>query len=178
MIAAALVVRAGGAGPWHAGSVAALIAGVAGATAPDWLEIAWWTRARRLWITHRTATHWGIGWAIALVFAYRSLGHAHLWAAALFGFACGGVMHLLADWPNPLGVPWVWKRHSLNLWNSGHCDLIVVGCRGWRRLGLSDRIGRFMPRTLGDRCMHLLLLHQLLLPLLSDSQDVAREPCS
>jgi hypothetical protein len=126
MIAAALVLRTGAAGPWHAGSLAALIAGIAGATAPDWLEIAWWTRGRRLWITHRTATHWGIGWGVALVFAYRSLPHAHVWTAALFGFACGGLMHLLADWPNPLGVPWIWKRHSLNLWKSGHCDLIVV----------------------------------------------------
>jgi hypothetical protein len=36
-------------------------------------------------------------------------------------------MHLLADWPNPLGVPWIWKRHSLNLWKSGRCDLLVVG---------------------------------------------------
>jgi hypothetical protein len=35
-------------------------------------------------------------------------------------------MHLLADWPNPLGVPWILGRHSLKLWNSGHCDLIVV----------------------------------------------------
>ncbi|RDJ99347.1 hypothetical protein DLM46_29425, partial [Paraburkholderia lacunae] len=43
-----------------------------------------------------------------------------------FGFACGGLMHLLADWPNPLGVPWIAGRHSLNLWNSGHCDLIVL----------------------------------------------------
>ena len=47
-------------------------------------------------------------------------------AAPLFGFACGGLMHLLADWPNPLGVPWIWRRHSLNLWKSGRCDLIVV----------------------------------------------------
>lgn len=45
---------------------------------------------------------------------------------ALFGFACGGLMHLLADWPNPLGVPWILQRHSLNWWKSGRCDLIVV----------------------------------------------------
>jgi membrane-bound metal-dependent hydrolase YbcI (DUF457 family) len=126
IIAAALVARVGAAGPWYAGSLAALVAGVAGGTAPDWLEVAWWTRARRLWITHRTATHWGLAWAAALVVSYRSLGHAHPLAAAWFGFACGGLMHLLADWPNPLGVPWIWKRHSLNLWKSGRCDLVVV----------------------------------------------------
>jgi membrane-bound metal-dependent hydrolase YbcI (DUF457 family) len=126
LIAAVLVAKAGAAGPWHAGSVAAFVGGVAGGTAPDWMEVAWWSRARRLWITHRTVTHWGLGWAAALVFAYESLHHARPYTTALFGFACGGLMHLFADWPNPLGVPWIWKRHSLNLWKSGRCDLLVV----------------------------------------------------
>lgn len=126
IIAAALVARAGAAGPWQAGPVLALAAGIAGGTAPDWLEIAWWTRARRLWITHRTATHWGLAWIAALILSYCSLGRTHLFSAALFGFACGGLMHLLADWPNPLGVPWIWKRHSLNWWKSGRCDLVVI----------------------------------------------------
>lgn len=125
-IAAALVTKAGAAGPWHLGGLLAFAAGVAGGTAPDWMEVAWWSRARRLWITHRTVTHWGIGWIAALVFAYASLHHARPYSIALFGFACGGLMHLLADWPNPLGVPWIWKRHSLNLWKSGRCDLLVV----------------------------------------------------
>ncbi|OMT58695.1 hypothetical protein AQ860_29915 [Burkholderia pseudomallei] len=126
LVAAALVAQAGAAGPWHVYSLAAFAAGVAGGTAPDWLEIAWWRRTRRLWVTHRTITHWGVGWAALLAFAYRSLGHRHPWAPPLFGFACGGLVHLIADWPNPLGVPWLWKLHSLNWWNSGHCDLIVV----------------------------------------------------
>jgi hypothetical protein len=67
--------------------------------------------------------------------SYRSLGHAHPCAALAFGFACGGIMHLLADWPNPLGVPWIATRHSLNWWTSGRCDLLVVGtswlAAGW-----------------------------------------------
>ena len=126
VIAAVLVAQAGAAGPWYIGSLAACLAGVAGGTAPDWLEIAWWSRSRRLWITHRSATHWGVGWIAALVLAHRSLGHAHLFAAPLFGFACGGLMHLVADWPNPLGVPWIFRRHSLNWWKSGRCDLLVV----------------------------------------------------
>jgi hypothetical protein len=108
----------------------AMIAAIAGATAPDWLEVAWWSRARRLWITHRTLTHWGIGWVAMLAVSWHFLGHGGDYgagAAFAFGFACGGLMHLLADWPNPLGVPWIHARHSLNLWTSGHCDLIVVG---------------------------------------------------
>jgi hypothetical protein len=125
VISAALVARYGFRGPYHVWIWLTFVAGVAGATAPDWLEVAWWSRKRRLWITHRTATHWGIGWGAMLFFAWHAMPH-HPAAAIAFGFASGGVMHLLADWPNPLGVPWVLKRHSLHLWNSGHCDLIVV----------------------------------------------------
>lgn len=128
LIAAILVAQTGVTGPWHVGFSGAFVAGVAGGTAPDWLEIAWWRRGRHLWVTHRTITHWGIGWFGLLAAAWHALIHPPhpLWAAPLFGFACGGLMHLLADWPNPLGVPWIWRRHSLNLWKSGRCDLLVV----------------------------------------------------
>jgi hypothetical protein len=119
--------------------VLALIGGVAGATAPDWLEVAWWSRARRLWITHRTLTHWGVAWAALLALSYHWLGQ-HPAATAAFGFACGGLMHLLADWPNPLGVPWIGGRHSLNLWTSGHCDLIVVGAAWAAALYVADDV--------------------------------------
>jgi hypothetical protein len=46
-------------------------------------------------------------------------------------------MHLLADFPNPLGVPWILPthRHSLKWWSSGRCDwLVIVGAwlaAGW-----------------------------------------------
>jgi membrane-bound metal-dependent hydrolase YbcI (DUF457 family) len=126
VIAAALVARAGAAGPAYAWSALSCVAGIAGGTAPDWLEIAWWSKSRRLWITHRTLTHWGLGWLALLVWSYCALRHHGAAAALAFGFACGGMMHLFADWPNPLGVPWIARRHSLNWWNSGHCDLLVV----------------------------------------------------
>jgi hypothetical protein len=127
VIAAAIVARSGAGGSYHVWVLLSFIAAVAGGTAPDWMEVAWWSRTRRLWITHRTVTHWGIGWIVLLVLSYRWLGHQHPLAAVAFGFACGGLMHLLADWPNPLGVPWIAGRHSLNWWNSGHCDLLIVG---------------------------------------------------
>ncbi|MDE1182241.1 metal-dependent hydrolase [Paraburkholderia sp.] len=133
LIAAAIVTRSGASGAGYIWAIGSFIAGVAGATAPDWLEVAWWSRSRRLWITHRTLTHWGIGWLAMLAVSFHLLGERQgaggVWggvAPVVFGFACGGVMHLLADWPNPLGVPWIYGRHSLRLWNSGHCDLIVV----------------------------------------------------
>jgi len=126
LIAAAVVSKAGATGPYHLWGVLSFCAGVFGGTAPDWLEVAWWTRARRLWITHRTLTHWGVGWVALLAVSYHLLG-VHPWAAVGFGFACGGLMHLFADWPNPLGVPWLVSRHSLNWWNSGRCDALIVG---------------------------------------------------
>lgn len=125
LIAAALVSRSDASGPFHVMTLAAIAAGWLGGTAPDWLEIAWWRRKHKLWITHRTLTHWGLAWLALLYYSYTQLG-LYLWAAPLFGFAAGGVMHLLADWPNPMGVPWIYRRHSLNLWKSGRCDSIIV----------------------------------------------------
>src|SRR4051812_33890992 len=56
IIAAALASKA--AGMDYLSCALALLGGVVGATAPDWLEVAWWTSKRKLWITHRTLTHW------------------------------------------------------------------------------------------------------------------------
>ena len=126
MIAAALVAHADAGGPYQVLSMLAFVMGALGGTAPDWLEVAWWAPTRRLWITHRTWTHWGLAWIALLVYTYLQLPH-HVWAPPLFGFAAGGIMHLLADWPNPLGVPWIIRRHSLRWWKSGRHDLIVIG---------------------------------------------------
>jgi membrane-bound metal-dependent hydrolase YbcI (DUF457 family) len=126
LIAAAVITGAGAEGRFHVWAILGFAMGMAGSTAPDWLELAWWSKSRRLWITHRTLTHWGIAWVGLLVYSYLSL-RAKPWAAPALGFACGGITHLLADWPNPLGVPWIYRRHSLNLWNSGRCDLVAVG---------------------------------------------------
>jgi len=79
----------------------------------------------RLWIRHRTATHWGICWLSLLAYAYYSLP-LHHWAAPLLGFAAGGVVHLFIDSPNPMGVSWIFERRSLNLWASGEKDYVVI----------------------------------------------------
>jgi hypothetical protein len=64
VMAASIVARSGAAGPFHVCVLLSFMAAVAGGTAPDWLEVAWWSRTRRLWIKHRTVTHWGIGWIV------------------------------------------------------------------------------------------------------------------
>jgi len=153
LIAAAVVSKAGAAGPYHLWGVLSFCAGVFGGTAPDWLEVAWWTRARRLWITHRTLTHWGVGWFALLGVSYHFLG-VHPWAAVSFGFACGGLMHLFADWPNPLGVPWLVSRHSLNWWNSGRCDALIVGAAWIAAAAAVDHV--WFHSVVGLRLLHAL----------------------
>jgi membrane-bound metal-dependent hydrolase YbcI (DUF457 family) len=154
-IAAAVVTKAGADGPFHAWAVLGLVAGVLGGTAPDWLEVAWWSRARRLWITHRTLTHWGVAWLALLLVSWHFL-RVHPLACAGFGFACGGLMHLFADWPNPLGVPWIGTRHSLNWWNSGRCDLLVVGAAWMAAFLTIDHV--WFHGAAGVRLLHLIRL--------------------
>lgn len=130
LLATAIVIKAGAGGPYYLLALITLIAGTLGGTAPDWMEVAWWRGkkkrgAQRLWITHRTITHWGIAWIALLYFSHKSLGHVW-WACAAFGFATGGIMHLLTDWPNPMGVPWIFRRHSLGLWRSGRLESMVI----------------------------------------------------
>ena len=150
LIAAVLIFQAGASGPHYVWSILAIFSGAAGGTAPDWLEVAWWSRKRKLWITHRTWTHWGVAWCALLVYSYVSLNEG-AWAPIAFGFAAGGIMHLLADWPTPLGIPWLLGRHSLNLWKSGRCDIVVVAAAWLAAFVITDRV-----------CFHNVHTHRLI----------------
>lgn len=120
----------------------AFLMAFSGGTAPDWMEISWWSRGsgRHSWITHRTWTHWGVAWLASLWLSYTLMPRCP-GLALLFGFSAGGVTHLLADYPNPLGVPWIFptRRHSLKLWNSGRGDLLVVGTAWFVAVYVADR---------------------------------------
>jgi membrane-bound metal-dependent hydrolase YbcI (DUF457 family) len=141
-IAAAIVEQSGAAGSHHVWSALAFLMAFSGGTAPDWMEVSWWARGqgRHSWITHRTWTHWGVPWLLTLWLSYELLP-VYPWLSLVFGFAAGGVTHLLADAPNPLGVPWLFptRRISLNLWRSGRCDLLVVGSAWLAALAMVDR---------------------------------------
>lgn len=141
MLASVIVVYEGAGGPCQLLAMLALLAGAWGGTAPDWLEIAWWRKKyrgkRRLWIAHRTITHWGIPWIMLLWYSYASLNSVW-WAPVGFGFAAGGLMHLLTDWPNPMGVPWIFRRHSLSMWRSGNLEFVVVVLSWGLCAGLAD----------------------------------------
>ena len=118
---------------WWAAIPAAWFGGVA----PDRLEyLSHWR-----WIKHRTLTHWGVFWLALAGWSVWRLHHAAPpgWLdAGLLGFSAGGLSHLLTDWPNPMGVPWLIpnRRHSLNWWTSGrHETEIVAGATGLAWLG-------------------------------------------
>lgn len=123
-----LVFGAGALGGWYGGVF------------PDTSERIW----GMYWIQHRTVTHWVPLWIIALCglvyygsplpFAYG--GVVYSW---LFSFVLGALTHLVFDWPNPTGIPFVhpWRRHSLRWWKSGEADLLCVLAWGAAMMGLS-----------------------------------------
>jgi membrane-bound metal-dependent hydrolase YbcI (DUF457 family) len=87
------------------------------------------------WVRHRTVTHWVPLWAIILGFgvygAFPETLVGMCLQSATVGFAGGGLTHLLFDWPNPQGIPFLtpWKRHTLNWWNSGRREIYLI--TGW-----------------------------------------------
>ena len=105
----------------------AIPAGWFGGVAPDRLEYA----GRFRWVSHRTLTHWGLLWAALTGWTIWRFVQATPpgWVdAGLAGFSAGGLSHLLMDWPNPMGIPWLFphKRHSLGWWQSGRHELELV----------------------------------------------------
>jgi inner membrane protein len=100
--------------PWLAAALA-----IPGATAPDWLEIAWFKKGiRHSLIPHRTWTHWLLLWGALYSWALLSL-QRELWASALLGFAVGAMVHLVMDLPNPSGIRFLHpfrQRVTLNWW--------------------------------------------------------------
>lgn len=113
--------------------MALVIAAFFGATAPDWMEVAVWFLGKRASvIEHRTYTHWLPAWLALLVASWAAYstgviqpGYVPL---AGFGFAIGGLTHLICDIPNPTGIPVFHptRRVSLNLWRSGRMDWVMA----------------------------------------------------
>lgn len=117
------------------GFTAALFAAgcLAGATAPDWMEVTWFRGGRQSLIPHRTLTHWPWPWALVLLLAtLLQLEHTVAWL--LIGFAGGGLLHLAVDICTPAGIPLghpAGKRLSLNIYRTGGPGEIVVALAAW-----------------------------------------------
>ena len=90
----------------------AIPAVVLGATAPDWLE--WLLTLSGRPVKHRTVTHTTIYWVLAaflLLFTTKDGVLLHL-----FGFALGGLSHVLADACTVSGVPFFpWSTRRFHL---------------------------------------------------------------
>lgn len=106
-----------------------VLGGWYGGVFPDAFEKIW----GMYWIQHRTVTHWVPLWLAALIAVLTMtsplpFGLGPEIFAALLAFVLGGLTHLLFDWPNPTGIPFIhpWCRHSLNWWRSGEADLLCV----------------------------------------------------
>lgn len=112
---------------------------IIGVNAPDYLEIR--IKGKTL-IPHRTITHWIPIWIVLFFYSIFSINSNYfnflvnfnlyklgiVEASALLGFSIGGLLHLLFDLPNPMGIPFLtpWNRVSLNLWNSGKRENLIV----------------------------------------------------
>ncbi len=105
---------------------------IAGSTAPDWLEIR--KKTGGTVINHRTITHWVplwfllayLGWQLKITDGFGSVYFENkllleILYSSVLSFSLGGILHLITDLPNPMGVPVpTWKiRFSLKLWKSG-----------------------------------------------------------
>tara|TARA_B100000700_G_scaffold267699_1_gene307765 strand:- start:31817 stop:32401 length:585 start_codon:yes stop_codon:yes gene_type:complete len=129
----------------------AAIGTILGAKAPDYLEIR--TKVKdenkkvigtRTLITHRTITHWLPLWLIAGLFLLIQFEQSYFpffsnynfnnnevsnYIFSFFlGYVIGGLLHLITDLPNPMGIPIIHpkKRFSLNLWKSGKLEFLIV----------------------------------------------------
>ncbi len=114
------------------------VATIIGGTAPDWMEIRK-TNGSTV-IKHRTITHWLPIWLALFFFSFGLITknetltniynfniHEYI-LSFLFGFSIGGLLHLLVDIPNPMGIPILtpYRRFSLKLWKSGKFEVPIV----------------------------------------------------
>lgn len=111
---------------------------IIGATAPDWMEIR--KANGGTVIKHRWITHWAVLWVAAFIGSYYlfqnptvlikgySINIPDFISISLLAFSAGGLLHLLVDLPNPMGVPIITPnmRFSLHLWKSGKQEYLLV----------------------------------------------------
>jgi inner membrane protein len=93
-----------------------IIAVLAGASAPDWLEGLGPIRI----LPHRTFTH--IPWVWVVLIVVGTLNIHSLYGIALMGFSAAALLHLLMDAMSPMGIP-IWtpfeRRKSLHAYRVG-----------------------------------------------------------
>lgn len=99
-------------------------------TIPDWIEIPYYRKGVRAGslIKHRTITHWPWLWLGLMIWGCTFNG---IEACILIGASCGALAHILADAPNPMGIPWIHPAQRIRfgkkgLWRSGEYETLIV----------------------------------------------------
>lgn len=125
----------------YTAEILAALAAASSTTLPDWAEITRYKKGVRAgtFIPHRTITHWPVLWLGLMYAAFHYLDPYP--AAIVLGICVGALAHIVADAPNPMGVPILWphKRVSFfgGLWRSGEFEksmtfvFTVVGLGFW-----------------------------------------------
>lgn len=100
-----------------------IIAVMAGASAPDWLEGFGPIRV----LPHRTFTH--IPWVWTMIFMAGASQMHTLMGVAIMGFSASALLHLLMDAMSPMGIP-LWlpfqKRKSLHAYKVGNISEAIT----------------------------------------------------
>ncbi|WP_267926072.1 metal-dependent hydrolase [Desulfolithobacter dissulfuricans] len=106
-----------------------------GSLAPDWLEVAWFSKwfGRQSLVPHRTITHWPWPWIMALAaLFFAPVDGPGFWLVA--GFLAGGLLHLVLDLATPAGIPLgkpFGKKQSFSLYRTGGPGEIIVSVALW-----------------------------------------------
>ncbi|KDN94702.1 metal-dependent hydrolase [Hydrogenovibrio marinus] len=117
-----------------------VIAIMAGATAPDWMEIPRFSKTfnRRVsMIPHRTITHWLLPWAFLFGYTFYKwtdpnnaiTGYDPMLFVTL-GFSMGALLHCILDWMTPEGIPvvapFIFKNGSMYLVRKGFGEFVSM----------------------------------------------------
>lgn len=130
------------------GAAAAITCAIMGSTAPDWLEIPYKStkikengiekKVTKRLLKHRGVTHIVSIWVLIFLWAFLYIKDGEnpifdfelpmLIVSMVYGFAGGGIMHLIGDLPNKQKIPVfsTFDGISLNIWESGKYELLTT----------------------------------------------------
>ncbi|MFI3255905.1 MAG: metal-dependent hydrolase [Psittacicella sp.] len=120
-------------------AISAAVTCILGAKAPDYLELR--KKGGGTIIPHRTITHWVLMWVLVFLSFDISIRSFSFWGGFNYsiliqylcclgyGYAFGGIVHLLGDFPNKQGIPFLLPKSTkfaLYLWNSGKHESAII----------------------------------------------------
>ncbi|MFV9473171.1 metal-dependent hydrolase [Advenella sp. RU8] len=142
---------------------------------PDWIEIPYYRKGARKGslIKHRTYTHWPWFWVGLIYWAFSIKGFE---GATMIGAATGALTHILADAPNPMGIPWIHPRQRISFgkkgwWRSGRYETVLVslftvfGVSIWTLVNPDNAFAKGLTQITKESVKHI---HLVLQPLIQN----------